>query len=333
MSDHLFFNKGKKAKNIFFIVGGVLFGLLLLLVVAVFLTDDTNTAEPPLPVGEEIETPAPVETATGDQTEEENNIPDEANKPDENETNSGSTETAVEEKTFTVEPNPQNFNQDGISFVYPGAVFGPPALEQGKGFAEIEMGGPYPDYEAITFDSFSPPFSTLFDPYMLIYPAYEYRRMNNEAAEVIELLHTLLNDLQKIKNVEELPYLPTPNAVQAFHSNVEIIEFNNGKGLRYLTAYYQDYSPVTNEFLEYTFQGITTDGRYYVSVSIPLYHFGLPDNHEVFFNSHKEEVEELENDYQGFMAKIARKLDESAQNEFNPPLKELDEMIKTLQIR
>lgn len=33
------------------------------------------------------------------------------------------------------------------------------------------------------------------------------------------------------------------------------------------------------------------------------------------------------------MAKIARMLDESAQNEFNPPLIALDEMIKTMEIK
>lgn len=320
------------AKKYILIAGGVLLGLLLLLVVAVLLTDDTDTAEPPLPAGEEIEVPAPVETAAGDQAEEDNNIPDQSNQPDENETNSGSTEAAAEKKTFTVEPNPQNFSQAGISFVYPGAVFGPPALELKKGSAETEMGGPYPDYKFITFNSFFQNFSYL-SPYMVIYPAYDYRSMNEYAGETIELLLTMTADPQKITDAEELPFLPPVNAAQVFHSNAAAIEFKNGKGLRYITTYHQDYSPVTNEDLRYTFQGLTTDGRYFVSISIPVYNFGLPANYEIFENSYKEDAKELQNDYQGYVVKIARMLDQSAQNEFNPPLQALDEMIKTMEIK
>ena len=332
MTDQLNVKKGKRSKKNVLIAGGVLLVLLLLFLVLALLNNTPDTAEPLIKAGEEIEKQDQVETSAGNQAEEESNTPDEAKKPDENETNSGLTGAATEKKTFTVEPNPQNFNQDGFSFTYPGAIFGSPALEQKKGSAEIEMGGPYPDYKVITFDSFFLPFRIL-SPYWLIYPAFEYRSMNEDVGETIELLLTMAADPQKISAAEELPFLPPMNAAQVFHSNVEIVEFNNGKGLRYLTAYYQDYSPVTNEYLMYTFQGITADGRHYVSVSIPVYYLGLPANHEVFYHSYKEDAEELKNNYQGYMAKIARMLDESAQNEFNPPLKVLDEMIKSLHIR
>jgi hypothetical protein len=145
-------------------------------------------------------------------------------------------------------------------------------------------------------------------------------------------LLTMVADSQKISAAEELPFLPPMNAAQVFYSNAEVLEFKNGKGLRYLTAYYQDYSPVTNEYLMYTFQGITADGRHYVSVSVPVYYLGLPANHEVFYHSYKEDAGELKNNYQDYMAKIARMLNESAQNEFNPPLNALDEMIRSLQV-
>jgi hypothetical protein len=319
-------------KKAILIAGGVLLGLILLLVVAVLVTDDPDTAEPPQPDGEEIETPGPVETAAGNQAAEENNATGETNKPEENEANSASTGAATEKKTFTVEPNPQNFNQGGISFVYPGALFGVPVLEQKKGSAETEMGGPYPDYKLVSFDSFFLS-SSFFSPYMLIYPAYDYRDMNDYASETIELMLTMLTDSQKITNAKELPYIPPVNAAQVFHSNVAVIEFKNGKGLRYITTYHQNYSPITNQELEYTFQGLTTDGRYFVSISFPAYHSGLPANYEVFKNSFKEDAQELKNDYQGYVAKIARKLDQSAQNEFNPPLQVLDEMIKSMEIK
>lgn len=332
MSDQWFIYKAGKLNKIILIAGGVLLGLLLLLVVAALLSDDSDTAEPPQPSGEEIETPVPAETTAGNQAEEENNIPEQSSQTGENETNPDPTEAAAEKKTFTVEPNPQNFNQTGISFVFPGAIFGPPELIQVEGSDETEMGGPFPGFKYIKFDSYFQNFS-IFSPDMLVFPAFDYRKMNEYANESIELLLTMVADPQKITNAEELPFLPSFNAAQVFHSNVEVVEFKNGKGLRYLTAYYQDYSPVTNEYLWYTFQGLTTDGRYYVSITIPVYHFGLPANYEIFKNSYKEDAKELQNDYQGYLAKIASMLDQSAQNEFNPPLIVLDEMIKSLQIR
>ena len=288
-------------KKAILIAGGVLLGLILLLVVAVFVTDDPDTAEPSQPAGEVVETPGKTETATANQTE-------------------------------VNEASPHNFNQDGISFVYPGAVFGPPKLEQKEGSTEVEMGGPYPDYIAIKFDSYFLS-STILYPYMLINDIDEYRAINEYVGETIDLLQAMLADPQKIANAMELPYLPEANAAQVFHSNVEIIEFKNGKGLRYLTTYYQDYSPVTNETLVYTFQGITADGSRYISVSIPVNHPRLPADHQAFYSSNKEDQDALENDYQGFITKTAQMLNESNQNEFNPPLNALDEMIKTLEIK
>lgn len=292
----------QKNQNKLLLIGGaVLLGLILLLVVAVLVTtDDPDSAEPPQPVGEVVETPGTAETATANQTE-------------------------------VNEASPHNFNQDGISFVYPGAVFGPPKLEQKEGSTEIEMGGPYPDYIAIKFDSYFLS-STILYPYMLINNIDEYRAINEYVGETIDLLQAMLADPQKIANAMELPYLPEANAAQVFHSNVEIIEFKNGKGLRYLTTYYQDYSPVTNETLVYTFQGITADGSRYISVSIPVNHPRLPADHQAFYSSKKEDQDALENDYQVFIAKTASMLDESAQNEFNPPLNALDEMIRSLQV-
>ncbi len=54
-----------------------------------------------------------------------------------------------------------------------------------------------------------------------------------------------------------LPFLPWINAMQVFCAQPQIIEFANGKGVRYLSYYSQGLDPVVEQNVFYTFQGIT----------------------------------------------------------------------------
>jgi hypothetical protein len=57
---------------------------------------------------------------------------------------------------------------------------------------------------------------------------------------------------------------------QSFCAQPEIIEFTGGKGIRYLSYYSQGLNPVLDYQVFYTFQGLTDDGQYYVSVVLPV---------------------------------------------------------------
>jgi hypothetical protein len=67
-----------------------------------------------------------------------------------------------------------------------------------------------------------------------------------------------------------LPFLPWINAQQSFCAQPQIIEFAAGKGIRYLSHYAQDPSPALDHQIFYTFQGLTTDGQFYVSALFPV---------------------------------------------------------------
>jgi hypothetical protein len=67
-----------------------------------------------------------------------------------------------------------------------------------------------------------------------------------------------------------LPFLPWTNAKQAFCAHPRLIEFTNGKGIRYLTHYSQDPSPALESQVFYTFQGITDEGEFYVAAFFPV---------------------------------------------------------------
>jgi hypothetical protein len=58
--------------------------------------------------------------------------------------------------------------------------------------------------------------------------------------------------------------VPFFNAAQVFASNIKVISFQNGKGVRFLTEYAQHAASANNHNLFYYFQGLTGDGAYYI---------------------------------------------------------------------
>lgn len=83
-------------------------------------------------------------------------------------------------------------------------------------------------------------------------------------------LRDLLRTRPALASVPELPYLPLPNAAQVLHAAGTYLTFPGGSGVRYLTVYRQDFSPFLRREVLYTFQGLTDDGRYYVSFTFPV---------------------------------------------------------------
>ncbi len=82
---------------------------------------------------------------------------------------------------------------------------------------------------------------------------------------------------------EPLPFLPVANAAQVFRAQPAYLTFGGerggsegGRGVRYLTHYAQGLMPLTQREVWYTFQGLTEDGSYYVSVILPVRIGDLP---------------------------------------------------------
>lgn len=104
---------------------------------------------------------------------------------------------------------------------------------------------------------------TFHKPVIFVYPVDEYVQMVADVGNFVEELKSIINSPSQ-PMPENLPFLPAFNAGQVFHSNEQVIKFQNGTGVR-LTQYAQAPYPVNNESLFYTFQGLTSDGAYYVS--------------------------------------------------------------------
>lgn len=162
------------------------------------------------------------------------------------------------------------------------------------------------------------------DPEIYIYPIAEYIAINPDIAQGVEIIKSLSNSPNQLLPAG-LPFLPTWNAGQMFHSNFETVAFQNGSGIRYLTEFSQFPHPISNTGMIYTFQGITNDGLYYVSAILPInvdFLVGYPTPTDqgdfVFIQS---EVE-----------RVTQQLNTASSEAFTPSLLTLDALMQSMSV-
>lgn len=191
----------------------------------------------------------------------------------------------------------------------------------------------YPSYAEFSLDGYILQ-GTFHEPRFRIYPAAEFEAANEGAAQIINELRALLA-AQEAPLPVNLPFLPLFNAGQIFHAKEQFIPFQNGTGIRFLTQFGQDVSPVNNHSLFYTFQGLTSDGRYYISailpanapflVEYPSPEFPVPPSGIPF------DWENWENT-QSYMDAVTQQINSADPAVFNPPLTTLDALIQSIRI-
>jgi hypothetical protein len=109
------------------------------------------------------------------------------------------------------------------------------------------------------------------EPQIYVYPALEYAEMYPPAFESIRRLDNILyTPGGPSLDADQLPVIPFFNAAQVFDSNAQVISFQNGQGVRFLTEYAQSAASVNNHELFYHFQGVTRDGAYYIIAILPI---------------------------------------------------------------
>jgi hypothetical protein len=165
-----------------------------------------------------------------------------------------------------------------------------------------------------------------YQPQIFIYPLAELIATNESAATVAATLQTMLQSPQEIP---EMPFLPLVNQAQVIHANVQYLDFQSGQGLRYLTEFSQGIMPLNNSELIYTYQGLTSDGKYYVAAVLPVNHPSLPAEAGITGN----EPLEFSSDYTGYKANLANTLNTAAADTFTPDLTLLDAMMSSLEIK
>jgi hypothetical protein len=165
----------------------------------------------------------------------------------------------------------------------------------------------------------------LMQPQIFVYPVQELQEINEGAGQIVASLQTLVESPQEIPN---MPFLPLFNASQVMHAQVQYLDFMNGQGLRYVTEFDQAFIPINNYELIYTYQGLTSDGKYYVAAVLPITHPSLPADANVTGN----EPPEFASDFPTYLANVTSNLNTQASNTYTPDLTQLDAMMSSLQV-
>ena len=121
-------------------------------------------------------------------------------------------------------------------------------------------------------------------------------------------------------------------ANQDFHAQEKFLSFKNGTGIRFVTQFDQAPLPINNTSMFYTFQGLTNDGEYYVSVSLPVNLDSLPaddkPNSPTPPNGIPFDWDHIDK-FPDYMTAIKGRLNQN-DNVFTPSLKDLDALVESL---
>jgi hypothetical protein len=173
----------------------------------------------------------------------------------------------------------------------------------------------YPQHTKLTLDGY-PLSGMFFTPYISILPVQHYTELLPDFIPgQVAALHALVGGGPAGDKV--LPFLPIMNAMQIFHAQYKVLPFRNGTGIRFMTLLAQYDAPINNHDLFYTYQGLTSDGKYWVSAILPVNNPILPDS--------------ATNPPSGQTDLIAQ-LNSQESGNFTPNLKMLDDLVSSITI-
>ena len=169
------------------------------------------------------------------------------------------------------------------------------------------------------------------EPKIFVYPADEYAKLNSNAADQIQKLKSILAGAPLSRDA-----LPSwvMNAGQIMAAKAQVVPFQNGRGVRFLTQYDQYPAPVNNHELFYHFQGLTDDGKYYVVATLPVTSSILAENEkpDAAVPSGGVPPSASSGPDQAYYDAVTKALDAMYEDSFNPSLFQLDALIQSITV-
>jgi hypothetical protein len=126
-------------------------------------------------------------------------------------------------------------------------------------------------------------------------------------------------------NENTLPFLPVYPAGQVLRARPRYVDTAAVKGISFVTVYQEVAEPLLNHSFTYTFQGISADGKQYISATFRLSTKLFPekmgaDFDPEFFTSRLGE----------YMAKSTALVDRAGPEDFKPSLSTLDAVVQSI---
>jgi hypothetical protein len=180
-------------------------------------------------------------------------------------------------------------------------------------------------YDEFNFVGY-PAGNTYHQPRIEIYAVDEFAAINQSAKEQIDKLKQLLSDAPAAP--AEIPLIPIFNAAQVFRAQIKYLNFQSGQGIRFVTQYAQAIMPINNQEIFYTFQGLTSDGRYYVAAILPVTTSALPDTNQL--SPEQEAAFNTSGAFEAYLGQVVQTLNGLPPTDFTPNLDQLDTMLQSL---
>lgn len=243
---------------------------------------------------------------------------------------------SVDVPTAAQQPSGIPVSFQNVSFVIPdGLASG--ATSEIVPAADESTGGPWgvaPQYISFTLTDYTGRQDNFFKAVINIYPAAEYTSVNSWAESSFTRLQALLASPATPLTNDNLPTVPFNGAAaQQYAAQAKFISFNGGNGLSMISQYSQFPGPILKDNSFYHYEGLTSDGKYFVAALFPV---NLPlqstaENPNADGVIHPEDISDttaLNAYYQG----ITDKLNSSSADSFQPSLTLLDTLIQSLTV-
>ena len=212
--------------------------------------------------------------------------------------------------------DPIQFDQNGLAFTYYPELAASASISQYEEVNDPNL-PPWengPRMRVVTLDGYADTIEYI-KPHIEVAEVAELLKVKPGMQDIVDRLKAMLASDTADDGTVQMPYLSETNAGQALSSNHRLVNFKNGKGLRYITFMTQGIGPINNDYLLYIYQGITADGKYYVSATMPISAKALPD---------PATVTNFMNDVDGYYKSVSDLLDQQPDDAFTPALTFLD---------
>lgn len=171
-------------------------------------------------------------------------------------------------------------------------------------------------------------------PKFIVFPAQGYEELNPGGSISLPKLRALLASPSMPINVESAPAVPFFNAGQILVAQGKLVQFESGNGVRMISHYTQFPSPITQTGQAYHFQGLTSDGKYYVVAVFPIHSplQSTADNPSADGIVFPDFASAAPGEMDAYYLAITDKLNAADPASFSPSLAQLDALIQSIQI-
>jgi hypothetical protein len=229
------------------------------------------------------------------------------------------------------------FTFKNVSFVIPQGMADGANAEVAPAATE-DQGGPWgagPEHISIELTGYSAVNeNAALKNMILVYPVKEYMDANWGAAKSIPELQAILANPSLPITPSNSPSVPAYNAGQLITARTGIINFQNGSGLRQLTEYAQYSAPITKNGEIYQYTGLTSDGKYFIIVVLPIQTplLSTGDNPSADGVAFPDMGTADETAFTTYYQTMTDKLNAFDPNAFQPSINQLDAFIQSIQI-